>query len=286
MAGGEGGAPPPEKAPSKDRCPSCGGLLTFEPGWPGGFCAIEAIFVDAVPTAQPEAERPPLVRDAILRASKKQLHDLCRAYGLHVSGNKTDLLTRILRYMDELRIDLPPEEREGAFPADAPLVPTAEGVADEPPPVEEPGPTEPAVETPAKPPDAVVSGTVEGLLQEIEHAAVRAEAVPIGTEAALPQEWSQESVSETSRVDPTRLRRDRRTFYTGTILSSAGGIGLLFGSFLHDLLRVPVVGDSYETFGPLNMIAAIGGALVLLAGVGAIAWSLRGGVVRGESLGV
>jgi len=72
----------------------------------------------------------------------------------------------------------------------------------------------------------------------------------------------------------------RPTFYAGILLVSVGGSGLLLGSFFHDILRVPVIGDRYEAFGWLNAAAALTGSLVVALGLGSIRRALRGPRVR------
>ena len=66
----------------------------------------------------------------------------------------------------------------------------------------------------------------------------------------------------------------------GIVLAALGGPGLVLGSFLHDFLRVPWVGQTYEAFGPLNVLAASIGGVLLLGGVIAIGLGLRGGILR------
>ena len=266
-------APPREGELRQERCPNCGGLLTLTAGRAEGYCTIEGIFVEVVLPPPSEPSRPDLVRARVLAATKKELHDLCASYGLRSSGNKTDLLMRLLRYMDERGIDLPPEERETEAVAEEP-------VEVEPPPVPPPAAPEPApllVEVPVEPtpetdvPAALPTADVDELLPQVQ-----IEDTP---------ESPPEAPAEGPEMDRRRLRRDQRVFYAGSFLTAVGGIGLLLGSFLHDVLRVPLFGDSYEAFGPLNVTAAILGGVVLLAGLGAIGFSLRGGVVRAPSAG-
>jgi len=54
--------------------------------------------------------------------------------------------------------------------------------------------------------------------------------------------------------------------------------GIALGSWLHDVLQIPVIGDAYATFGPLNRLFAALGLLVLLVGIVLLILSLR--VVR------
>ena len=81
-----------------------------------------------------------------------------------------------------------------------------------------------------------------------------------------------------------RLRRDRMIFYLGIFLVAAGASGLVLGSWLHDVLRVPWVGTAYDTFGPLNATAAGIGAGLLIFGILAVWFGLRGGVVSPDAV--
>lgn len=77
-----------------------------------------------------------------------------------------------------------------------------------------------------------------------------------------------------------RLGRDRWILYLGTALQAIGGFGLIFGSLLHDVFRVPWFGTNFATFGSMNAAFAVGGVILLMAGLSAIGFSLRGGVAR------
>ena len=83
----------------------------------------------------------------------------------------------------------------------------------------------------------------------------------------------------TASVNPRRLRRDRITFFLGILLTSSGAFGLVLGSVLHDVLRVPWFGTAYGVFGPLNVTAAALGAAFLIPGLIALRLALRGGVI-------
>jgi len=78
----------------------------------------------------------------------------------------------------------------------------------------------------------------------------------------------------------SRLRLDRAVFYIGAVHVAVGGAAFLLGSLLHDMFRVPFFGDAYEAFGSLNVAAALIGVILALAGIGAMAIGLRGGVIR------
>lgn len=235
---GDGGPPGGEDLPS-DRCPNCGGPLAFEPGRPEGHCSRCDIFVEILKPLPVAPDRPALVRADVLAATKKDLQELCRAYGLKVSGNKTDILTRVLRYMDEHGIDLPPDDVEEGLPEEEVL--TIElGARDE----------------------------HDLAVDELLEAVARVET------AEAPRE---------PVVTTARLRRDRRRFFVGILLTAIGGWGLLLGSLLHDVLRVPWIGEAYAVFGPLNQFSAIVGGVVLLIGLAGVALGLRGGVIPTKS---
>lgn len=294
MAGGKGETPPGEGELASDRCPSCGSLLTFKAGRAEGYCTVEGIFVEILRPISPASTRPPLIRLQVLNGPKRDLHDLCRAYGLKVSGNKTDLLTRLLRYMDERDIDLPPEEREEARETPALEV--------------EPVPD--AEEAPAEPPEVVPSLAVESVEREVPPAEVafvpEAEATQVDAllgdieaeeahpetlpepalETAVEGEVAVPGVGETGSTLEARMRRDRRIFYVGSILAATGGPGLILGSVLHDAFRVPILGRTYEAFGNLNVTFALIGGMLLLGGLVTIGVALRGGVVRATPSGV
>ena len=80
-------------------------------------------------------------------------------------------------------------------------------------------------------------------------------------------------------VNEKRLSRDRILFYSGLVLLLAGLPGFMLGSWLHDLLRVPVIGDAYTAWGWINQMFAFAGLLVAVAGCLLLGLSLRGGAV-------
>lgn len=246
MDGDRGSEGEPEDELPSDRCPNCGGPLRFEGERSEGHCVACDIYVEILKPLPVAADRPPLVRAQVLAAKKRELQDLCRAYGLKVSGNKTDVLTRVLRYMDDHGIDVSPDDVEAVAPEvlDAEAVLTTEAVA-------------------AAPEAHEAEAAIEDILLAVEREPSLAVA-PAGMET------------------PARLRRDRRRFYVGVVLTAAGGSGLVLGSFLHDALRVPLFGQAYTVFGPLNTGVALFGFIVLLAGLVGIGLGVRGGVVSAE----
>lgn len=102
-------------------------------------------------------------------------------------------------------------------------------------------------------------------------------------EPGLQDQGPSESAAVEARATTavaSRLRRDRIFLYAGTALQALGGFGLVFGSLLHDAFRVPWLGQNFATFGSMNAAFAVGGVMLLMAGLGAIGFSLRGGVVQ------
>jgi len=81
-----------------------------------------------------------------------------------------------------------------------------------------------------------------------------------------------------SESEPETSRLGKVLFLGGLVLVLVGGPGLALGSWLHDVLHIPVIGDAYLTFGWLNRLFAAAGLLVLLVGIVLLILSLR--VVR------
>jgi len=50
---------------------------------------------------------------------------------------------------------------------------------------------------------------------------------------------------------------------------------MAFGSYLHDILRIPIGGTTYDAFGWLNKLFASAGLLVLIVGIILLILSLR-----------
>ncbi|MGQ0798183.1 MAG: hypothetical protein ACT4OI_10050 [Methanobacteriota archaeon] len=110
-------------------------------------------------------------------------------------------------------------------------------------------------------------------------------------EEPAPERWVQEAVqpavaatAEEAAVPaaPKPRRADRLIFYVGATIVVFGGTGLMLGSILHDMFRVPFMGQAYEAFGPLNTMAAFLGAIFLASGLGAMAFGARRGSRRKE----
>jgi hypothetical protein len=89
---------------------------------------------------------------------------------------------------------------------------------------------------------------------------------------------------EEARVSKASLLRDRILFYVSLALMTVGGLGFALGSYLHDLLRVPIVGEAYYVFGPINVLYALVGAVLLFVGLALFYISLRGGSLSNEEV--
>jgi hypothetical protein len=88
----------------------------------------------------------------------------------------------------------------------------------------------------------------------------------------------------TPRVTRGSLLRDRIMFYAGTVLIVFGALYFALGSYLHDLLHVPIIGEAYTVFGPINVQFALVGLVLLLMGLVLLGLSLRGGSLSHEEV--
>ena len=84
------------------------------------------------------------------------------------------------------------------------------------------------------------------------------------------------------RITKASLLRDRIAFYLSLTLIVLGGLYFALGSYLHDLLRVPVVGTAFTVFGPVNVLYALVGAVILFVGFALFVVSIRGGTLSAE----
>jgi len=80
----------------------------------------------------------------------------------------------------------------------------------------------------------------------------------------------------------TSGRRERLLFYAGVLLVLAGGPGIAVGSWLHDLLRIPLGGSAFDAFGWLNRLVAAVGLVILIVGIVLLILSMRLGSAAGE----
>jgi len=56
-------------------------------------------------------------------------------------------------------------------------------------------------------------------------------------------------------------------FIIGLILVLTGGPGVALGSYLHDVMEIPIGGDAFTVFGWLNQLVAIVGIIILVVGI-------------------
>ena len=78
---------------------------------------------------------------------------------------------------------------------------------------------------------------------------------------------------EPAAEKPRRL--EKVMFMVGLLLVLVGGPGIALGSWLHDVLRIPIIGEAYTVFGPMNRLFSAVGLLVLLVGIVMLILSLR-----------
>jgi hypothetical protein len=89
---------------------------------------------------------------------------------------------------------------------------------------------------------------------------------------------------EKTKITRASLLRDRIAFYSSLALIVIGGLYLALGSYLHDILNIPVVGTSFTVFGPVNVFYALVGAVILFIGLALFFLSLRGGTLSKEEV--
>jgi len=73
-------------------------------------------------------------------------------------------------------------------------------------------------------------------------------------------------------------RKEKVLFYLGLILILVGGPGVSLGSWMHDWFKIPIPGpeyDSYNVFGPVNVLVATLGLIILIIGIVFLIISLR-----------
>lgn len=90
----------------------------------------------------------------------------------------------------------------------------------------------------------------------------------IFSEELLATEPEAEEEAKPSRIE-------KILFFSGLLLILAGGPGLALGSWLHDVLQIPLIGQAYDVFGPLNRLFAAVGLVILLVGIVLMILSLR-----------
>ncbi|HYR81846.1 MAG TPA: SAP domain-containing protein [Thermoplasmata archaeon] len=109
------------------------------------------------------------------------------------------------------------------------------------------------------------------------------EVVLVPVERAFPV-LPAESLPVRSRTPPVQRSPLRRAaYYAGVFDVAIGGAGLILGSILHDIFRVPFFGRAYDAFGPLNLGAVFIGVVFLGVGFAAMAVGLRRTATRARS---
>jgi predicted nucleic acid-binding Zn ribbon protein len=64
------------------------------------------------------------------------------------------------------------------------------------------------------------------------------------------------------------VKRSKLMFFVGVLLVLIGGPGFAGGSYLHDLLRIPIGSyDAFEVFGWVNQLVAAVGIIILVIGI-------------------
>ena len=87
---------------------------------------------------------------------------------------------------------------------------------------------------------------------------------------------------EETKAPGTAGRRERLLFYAGVLLVLAGGPGIAVGSWLHDLLRIPIGGSAFDAFGWVNRLVAAVGLVILIVGIVLLILSMRLGSVAAD----
>ena len=67
--------------------------------------------------------------------------------------------------------------------------------------------------------------------------------------------------------EPNKEKSSKRLFWLGLILVLVGGPGVALGSWLHDLLEIPVGGNAFSIFGQLNQMVSLVGIIILVVGI-------------------
>jgi hypothetical protein len=93
---------------------------------------------------------------------------------------------------------------------------------------------------------------------------------------------AEEPEEEKTTITKASLLRDRIAFYSSLVLIVLGGLYFALGSYLHDLLHIPVVGTAFTVFGPINVFYALVGAVILFIGLALFFVSLKGGTLSKE----
>ena len=70
-------------------------------------------------------------------------------------------------------------------------------------------------------------------------------------------------------------RIERLLFWAGLGLVVIGGPGVALGSWIHDVAQIPIGGNAFEVFGPVNRFVAAIGLIILIVGIVILLISLR-----------
>jgi hypothetical protein len=85
-------------------------------------------------------------------------------------------------------------------------------------------------------------------------------------------------------IDSSRLRRDRILFYAGLVLLLLGLPGMILSSWLHEIMRFPIIGEIYDEWGWINQLTMIVGLFMAFVGGILLALSLRGGAIDAKDV--
>ena len=305
--------PTPEPTLPTDRCPNCDGPLKIILDQPEALCPACGIYVEVLrplmPTEAPVESGPDAVR---------RRRDLAKFY-LTYEDLEVELTDVEAEVQEEIEKPEPEEAPEPTVQEAVPSAPMALPPAETTPPVpvEVPAPIPLPSPEPTPEPEEIVpppSPEPPEVILESEPTPTEAEAGSIvedagsgGTtelivkeplswarypEERAPETWVEEGVEPEAAAAAAEAeapsavvkprRADRVIFYVGATNVVFGGTGLILGSFLHDMFRVPFMGQAYEAFGHLNLTAAFFGAIFLAAGLGAMAFGARRGSRRKE----
>ncbi len=311
--------PTPEPTLPTDRCPNCDGPLKIISDQPEALCPACGIYVEVlrplVATEAPVESGP----DAVRR--RRDLAKFYLTYE-DLEEELTDVEAEVQEEIEKPEPGEASEPTvQEAVPSTATALPPAEvpppPETTPPVPVEVPAPIPLPSPEPTPEPEEIVpppSPEPPEVIVESERAPGEAEAGSIvedagsgGTtelivkeppywarypEEPAPETWVEEAVereaaaaaaeAEAPSAVATLRRADRVIFYVGATNVAFGGSGLLLGSVLHDMFRVPFMGQAYEAFGPLNLTAALFGAIFLAVGLGVMAFGARRGSRRKE----
>jgi predicted nucleic acid-binding Zn ribbon protein len=97
---------------------------------------------------------------------------------------------------------------------------------------------------------------------------------PTCNETVPPDATECPSCGESLEDSVVKKKKTNVPFWVGLILIILGGPGISLGSWLHDLLRIPIGGDAFDVFGWLNRLVAAVGLIMMLVGMALLVWAL------------